>query len=251
MTSQQPPEGLSAEELESARWIADHQPRDARELLHKIINAARSTSPAPDPKAGEREQVAEAVERLRFRMEEGPRLWEAFDPDADEFKKSKGIVVRVADLNTTLSALAEARSEVERVKAESKMNYDDATQLTGRLEAAEAERDTLAAQLVGAREALEPFAALATERSPGQRHTSPIYGIERQTGTGELRLYSPFSDTRDELTMLTCDFFKAARVFQALSMSILRGDKGCSLGAIEAPSCGSPDVAVKPSEGGQ
>lgn len=151
-------------------------------------------------KAGEREQVAEAEHELREAL--------ADNSLAHHVHAQKSAV------RTVLSALAEARSEVERVKAESKMNYEDATQLTGRLEAAESERDTLAAQLVGAREALEQISG------PQDANSSYV-----------------------EL------FHRAQRLAtQALSLSILRGDKGCSLGAIEAPACGSP-ADSQPSEG--
>jgi len=67
-----------------------------------------------------------------------------------------------------------------------------------------------------AAEVTEPFAKVATERYPGKKHTSPLYGLERQTGTGELRLYSPFSDSRSELEMWSADFVAAASLHEKL-----------------------------------
>lgn len=64
--------------------------------------------------------------------------------------------------------------------------------------------------------ALRPFAMVATERHPGEKHTTPLYGLERQTGTGELRLYSPFSDCREELPLFAEDFRRAAAVLGGL-----------------------------------
>lgn len=259
MTSQQPPEGLSAEldmiASELRRWSLKSAPdgfrlfRDEARVegpwafaeadlaqqrmsevqaaaVQIIVDAARSTSPAPDPKAGEREQVAEAVERAIERLKR----------DAHS----------LADLRTVVAALAEARSEVERVTGEVEQTRflitggEDAPGHTmtlpfseiervasenlashhaeiDRAEAAEAERDTLAAQLVGAREALEN--ALKTIGSAEgcsqlQFEIDDCLPDERRALERELRAEK--KAVRDGI----------AAIRQALSMSILRGDKG-------------------------
>lgn len=69
--------------------------------------------------------------------------------------------------------------------------------------------EAVLATITRLREALAPFAKVATPDESGEPHTAPIYDLERQTGTGELRLYSPFSDARRELPMFTADFHRA------------------------------------------
>jgi hypothetical protein len=111
-----PAEHLSAENLarEALQRIAEMNPRESASYLlpawRKAKGIARAAivamdaarSPAPEqPKAGEREEVGEAVEQARMLLDQGGISCVSQWPEVDS-------VIR-----TVLSALAEARSEVE------------------------------------------------------------------------------------------------------------------------------------------
>lgn len=139
--------------------------------------------------------------------EDGATAW-----DTASFDLANLFIGTVNALPALLSALAEARSEVERVTTDlgwANLRRQEAIDrymvAEARAEAAEAERDTLAAQLVGAREALESVQTIAAS------------GADKPSNVDHLR--------RTIMAMSSTAAVAAHQVRQALSVSILRGAK--------------------------
>lgn len=102
-----------------------------------------------------------------------------------------------------------AFAHIDALEAELREAQESKARHVRALKAAEADNARLSALVDEVVAGLEPFAAIATEKYPGETHTSPLYRIEGETGTGELHLSSPFSGRSNEVTLWASDFVAA------------------------------------------